>query len=137
MSSGIIIPPDYKVKRKCVLVKRQRPIREVGEYTMNDFTAEELGWIYEIVKRHAQELSNEKIFYLFSLYFEDKRLKEQGCSDEVWIDFFLNGAYGYVDIFENPNFSKTGKGRNIYSIHIYLDGVKELIEKLIENRYVS
>lgn len=137
MSSGIIIPPNRKVKGKFVLVTPPRPIREVGEYTMNDFTFHEKKWIREIVERHPDELSNEKICYLFSVEFEDKRLTEQRCSDETLFDFFLDSAFGYVDIFENPNYSKTGEGRNIYSIHMKLDGVKDLIQRLIQNRYSS
>jgi hypothetical protein len=152
-SSGIVIPPNRKVKgqfvsppkggnqeigfRQFVLVTPPRPIKNVGEYTMDDFTYFEKKWIREIVDRYPDEFSNEKICYLFGIFYEDKRLKTEEYLDEIVIDCYITNILRYIDTFENPNFSKTKEGRNIFSDHIDLEGVRELLKKLVENRFSS
>jgi hypothetical protein len=135
-SSGIFISPNRQVKGKFVLVQPQRPVKNVGEYTLDDFTYFEKKWIQEMVERHPNELSNEKILYLFAISYEEERFTREGRSEIEWVESYIDNTFNYVDTFGNPNYSITGKGENIYFEHLKLEGVADSIDKLVRNRFL-
>ncbi len=136
-SSGIYIPPNRQVKGKFVLVQPPRPVKNVGEYILDDFTYFEKKWIQEMVERYPNELNHEKFLYLFAISYEEERFTREGHSDIDWVESYIGHTCDYVDTFGTPNYSITGKGRNIYFEHLRLEGVKDVIDKLVRNRFLS